>query len=112
MSVFRLLHCYILDKVALHPEDIPQVERAYDLQKHAIFSLEESIVMHRRLSEHHFSELRDLQESRILPFFNYIIARGGCTDELIALLLKNVNKDLEKVTNEVCISSIKIRPVF
>lgn len=85
----------------MHPEDVSQVEKAFEMQKDAIRELEESMLMHRRLAEHYFNELRELQESRILPFFNHIIAGGGCNKEVISLLLKNVNKDLEKITNEV-----------
>ena len=87
----------------LHPEDVFQVEKAFEMQKDAILQLEDSILMHRRLAEHYFNELRELQESRIFPFFSHIIAGGGCNKEVISLLLKNLTKDLEKITNEVSI---------
>lgn len=100
-SLFRLLHCYILEKIKLNPEDIAQVERVYDSQLQAILVLDDAIVMHKRLSESYFSELKQLQESRILPFFSHIAANGGCSLKMISLLLENVSKDLDKISNDV-----------
>ena len=102
-SLFRLLHCYILDKIKLHPEDVAQVERAFDKQLQAIALLEDAILMHRRLAEQSFIELRELQESRILPFFHHIVANGGCTKQTISLLRENVSRDLRKITSDVSI---------
>lgn len=95
------MHCYILEKIELHPEDVGQVERAYNEQLRAIAFLENTILMSGRLTEQYFNELKELQESRILPFFSHIVAKGGCSKETLLLLLKNVNKDLSRTTNSV-----------
>lgn len=110
-SIFRLLHCYILDKVALHPEDISQLERAYEIQKQSILQLEDSILMHRRVSEQYSNELRELQQTRILPFFSHIVAHGGCTKDMISLLLENILKDIAKITSDVDTAQRKVDEV-
>ena len=59
------------------------------------------MLMHKRVAEQYLNQMRELLESRILPFFQQILSYGGCSRPVIRLLKDNIVKDLAKITNEV-----------
>ncbi|XP_065071279.1 uncharacterized protein LOC135695968 isoform X2 [Rhopilema esculentum] len=99
-SVFRMLHCYILGKITLRPEDIVQVENALEAQNQAILFLDDLMLMHKRTEVQLMGDMRELRESRILPFFNKLLTNESCNNGLVSLLKENVIKDLQRVRNE------------
>ena len=74
---------------------------AHAQQLLAISSLEELMLTHKRVAEQYLNQMRELLESRILPFFQQILSYGGCSRQVVRLLKENIIKDLAKITNEV-----------
>ena len=85
----------------MRPEDIVQVENALEAQNQAILFLDDIMLMHKRTEVQLMGDMRELRESRILPFFNKLLTNESCNNDLVSLLMENVIKDLQRVRNEV-----------
>lgn len=99
--LFRLLHCYILSKVKLHPEDTDQVLQARDVQLKSISLVDEEVMMHKRIAEQYASQIKDLRETEILPLFDELAAGRGISSEALSLLKKDVLDDVHQITIQV-----------
>ncbi len=100
-SLFRLLHCYILGKVELHPEDTRQVMQAHQLQLRAISQADDEVMMHKRIVEQYINQMREIRENEILPFYTEVMNQSLHSKEFVEMLKNDLLNDLEKVRDEV-----------
>ncbi len=100
-SLFRLLHCYILGKIELHPEDTSQVLLAHQMQLRAISLADEQVMVHKRITEQYKNQMREIRETQILPHIYELENRGLFNKEIVELLKQDLLNDLEKVKTEV-----------
>eukprot|EP00794_Sanderia_malayensis_P005321 gene5321-5990_t len=99
-SLFRLLHCYILAKVELHPEDTRQVLEAHKMQLRSISLVDEQVMLHRRIAEQYINQMRDIRENEILPNYQDLMSENMCNDEVVQMIVHQVCHDLEKAKDE------------
>ena len=98
-----MLHCYILSRVKLHPEDIARVSAAYRAQLKVISQLEDKVDLHTRLAEHYMKEMRKIRENEILPMLEAMLSEGYGDTEFLDTLQKDLLKAENVIRSEVAV---------
>ena len=96
-----MLHCYILDKIVLHPQDIHLARAAQEAQIKTIAQLEDITMMHSRLAEHYTSQMRNIRDMDVLPHVERMLEENKLHHQLLEVLSKDLQKSEPHIRKEV-----------